>query len=243
VVRKDQDGIPTGPDNGEDYMGEITTITLALPFRMGTVNCYLMDTGAGSVLIDTGPPTGRGELERKLAEAGCAPGDLGLIVLTHGDFDHIGNAAYVSAKHGASIAMHPDDRGMAEQGDMFWNRSSGNPLMRMVSPLLFRFSRSHRFRPDIPLEEGADLSEYGFAAKVLSIPGHSRGSVGLITSNGDLFCGDLLENVSEPAISSIMDDATACGASVARLRALGIGTVYPGHGKPFPMEQLVGEKE
>jgi hydroxyacylglutathione hydrolase len=51
-----------------------------------------------------------------------------LIVITHGDFDHIGNAAYLRQKFGAKIAMHADDVGMAERGDMFWNRKKGNRL-------------------------------------------------------------------------------------------------------------------
>ncbi|RLI67201.1 hypothetical protein DRO91_10540, partial [Candidatus Heimdallarchaeota archaeon] len=33
-----------------------------------------------------------GGLERELEKAGCKPGDLKLVVLTHGDFDHTGNA-------------------------------------------------------------------------------------------------------------------------------------------------------
>jgi glyoxylase-like metal-dependent hydrolase (beta-lactamase superfamily II) len=33
-----------------------------------------------------------------------------------------------------------------------------------------------------------------------------------------------------------MDDLAAAKASVEKLRGLEIHTVYPGHGKPFPME-------
>ena len=35
-------------------MPDIKAITLALPFGLGTVNCYLIKTGAGYILIDTG---------------------------------------------------------------------------------------------------------------------------------------------------------------------------------------------
>jgi glyoxylase-like metal-dependent hydrolase (beta-lactamase superfamily II) len=218
-------------------MEELTIIALALPLKLGTVNCYLVKTGAGFVLIDTGSSNGRAELERQLARAGCKPGDLKLIVLTHGDFDHTGNAAYLRARFGAPVAMHPDDAGMAERGDMFWNRSSANALMRWMAPLLFRFPAASRFTPDVLLADGDGLGGYGFEATILSIPGHSKGSIGVLAAGG-LFCGDLLENSKEPATNSIMDDPVACEASLARLQGLGIVTVYPGHGRSFPLEAL-----
>jgi hydroxyacylglutathione hydrolase len=228
-------------------MQDVKIITLSLPFKLGTVNCYLVETDTGFVLIDTGSSNRRTELEGELTGAGCKPGNLKLIVLTHGDFDHTGNAAYLREKFGAKIAMHRDDSGMAERGDMFWNRSSGNTLIRLMAPILFRFSKSDRFRPDFYIEEGDDFSEYGFDAQVLSIPGHSKGSIGILTAGGDpsngsgqaLFCGDLLENSTEPATNSIMDDSAACAASLEKLQGFEINTVYPGHGKPFAMDSFL----
>jgi hydroxyacylglutathione hydrolase len=135
--------------------------------------------------------------------------------------------------------MHRDDSGMAEHGNMFWNRSSGNTILRLMAPILFRFRKSNRFRPDSFVEEGDDFSEYGFDAQVLSIPGHSKGSLGILTASGDLFCGDLLENSREPATNSIMDDPSACDASLEKLQGFEINTVYPGHGNPFPIDSLL----
>ena len=220
-------------------MQDIRTITLSLPFKLGTVNCYLVRTGTGFVLIDTGSSNRRIELENELASAGCKPGDLKLIVLTHGDFDHTGNASYLAEKFETKIAMHRDDAGMPEHGDMFWNRSSGNALIRLLLPILFRFSKSNRFEPDLLLEEGDDLAEYGLDARVVSLPGHSQGSIGFLTAAGDLFCGDLLENTKEPATGSIMDDSVACAASLEKLRGFEINIVYPGHGGAFPMDSFL----
>jgi hydroxyacylglutathione hydrolase len=214
----------------------IRAIPLPLPYRLGSVNCYLVETDTGFLLIDTGAAHSRAALEDELARAGCRPGDLRLIVLTHGDFDHMGNAAYLRATFGGEIAMHRDDAGMAERGDMFWNRSSGNALIRFLAPILFRFSKANRFTPNVTLEEGDDLSAYGFDAQVLSIPGHSKGSLGILTAGGDLFCGDLLAHEDKPALNSTMDDTAAANASIEKLRGLDITTVYPGHGEPFPMD-------
>lgn len=214
----------------------IRTISLSLPYRLGSVNCYLVDTDAGFVLIDTGGSNRRGDLEKELESAGCKPGNLELIVLTHGDFDHAGSGAFLREKFGTRTAMHYDDSGMVERGDMFYNRVSGNALFRRIVPVLFRFAKADRFKPDLYIEEGDDLSEHGLDARVLHLPGHSRGSIGILTAGGDLFCGDLLDNTDKPVVSSIMDDLAAAKASVEKLRGLEIHTVYPGHGRPFPME-------
>lgn len=200
------------------------------------MNCYLIETDVGFVLIDTGGSNKRADVEKELEKAGCRPGNLQLVVLTHGDFDHTGNGAFLREKFGAKIAMHHDDSGMVERGDMLSNRESGGVLLRMLAPLLFGFSKSDRFVPDLYVDEGYDLSDYGWEATVLSIPGHSRGSVGLLTASGELFCGDLFTNIDRPALNSLMDDLGAAKASVDKLRSLEIGTVYPGHGQPFAME-------
>ena len=214
---------------------EIKTLTTPFVFNV-SVNCYLVRTGDGFILIDTGRTNKRGAIEKQLESAGCQPGNLTLIVLTHGDFDHCGNAAYLRKKFGTKIAMHKGDSGMVERGDMLWNRNKQNILIRIIFKLFFRLSKSDRFKPDLYIDEGYDFSRYGFDAKVLDIPGHSQGSIGILTAGGDLFCGDLLANVAKPEIWSIIDDSVAAYASVEKLKRLQINIVYPGHGQPFPME-------
>ncbi len=208
------------------------------------MNCYLIDTGTGYVLIDTGSSNQRAIVENKLTDAGCKPGDLRLIALTHGDFDHTGNAANLRKKFGSSIAMHSEDCGMVEQGDMTWNRKKPNLLVRMAFGLLFRLGKSDRFSPDILISDGDDLSEYGFKATVISIPGHSKGSVGFLTDDGILFGGDLFENTDSPALNPIMDDLKAAESSAAKLKSMEIDTVFPGHGRSFKMESIIdGDKK
>ena|SRR5579859_4847986 len=115
---------------------EINTIRTLPPYRMGRVNCYLKKSDSNYILIDTGCSGKRDQVECELQDAGCKPGELNLIVLTHGDFDHIGNAAYLRQKFRAKIAMHRDDLGMAERGDMFWNRKRGIALLKQHKQVL-----------------------------------------------------------------------------------------------------------
>jgi glyoxylase-like metal-dependent hydrolase (beta-lactamase superfamily II) len=217
---------------------EIKAITLALPFGLGSVNCYLIKTDAGHVLIDTGSSNQRATIEKELRDAGCQPGNLKLIILTHGDFDHTGNAAYLRQTFNAPLAMHPADFAMIERGDMFTSRSHANPIFKAIAPLMFRFDKADRITPDIKITEGYDLTGYGLDAKVILLLGHSRGSIGLLTSEGDLFVGDLLENTKRPALNSIMDDRAAAQASVEKLKRLQVKMIYPGHGRSFSLDEI-----
>jgi len=221
---------------------EIIPIELNLPFRMGNVNCYLVKINTGFILVDTGNSNKCTELERKLEQLGCNSGNLHLIILTHGDFDHTGNAAYIRKKFNTKITMHSEDSQMVERGDMFLNRKKGNFFQSLIVKTLFGFGKSQRFKPDLIITDGFNLNEYGFKAKVIHIPGHSRGSIGIITVEGDLFCGDLLANSDKhdrPTINPIMDDLEMANRSIEMLKNFEIDTVYPGHGKPFTINSFL----
>ena len=217
----------------------ITTITLPLPLGMGSVNCYLMVTAAGFILIDSGGSNARRILLQELDKAGCQPGTLKLVILTHGDFDHSGNAAFLRILYDTKIAMHPADAGMVQQGDMFYSRKQPNFLIRKLVPLFTGFRKSDRFEPDVLLEPQFDFSGYGLQAKIIELPGHSKGSIGILTANGNFFCGDQFENTKKPQLTTLIDISKAILASAASLVDEKISTVYPGHGKPFAMKDLV----
>ena len=114
---------------------------------------------------------------------------------------------------------------MVERGDIFWNRHSGNTLLRVITAWLFGFGRAERFTPDTFIKAGDDFFAYGFDAQVIGLPGHSTGSIGILTNDGDLFCGDLLANLKQPDLWDIIDNPAAAQASVERLRGLNIGSV------------------
>lgn len=218
---------------------EIHPITLPLPLRMGRVNCYLLRNQSGYFLFDTGGKNSRQELLDALEQHGCKPGNLILIVLTHGDLDHIANAAYLRTHFGAKIGMHRDDAGMAEHGDMSWNREHGK-LPLKLSRLLFGFGKGEKFTPDLDLEAGMNLSEYGLDAQVISIPGHSQGSIGIyLSESGDLIGGDLFEGGQKPALNSILDKPDVARQSIDKLKGYQINTVYPGHGRPFEFTKFL----
>lgn len=204
--------------------------------NLGGVNCYLVKSSAGFLLIDTGLSTQRARLLAALERAGCKAADLKLVIMTHGDSDHAGNGAFLQREFHVPVGMHPDDFGMVERGDMSWNRKPKADKMSLVMKVVGNIVRVvskqpfETFTPDIAVGEGDDLSRYGFDAKVVHIPGHSKGSIGVLMGNGRLFCGDFL--YSTPGMNFV-DDADARADSLAKLQILGIKKVFPGHGKPI----------
>ena len=117
------------------------------------------------------------------------------------------------------------------------NRKAKADDFSMVFKLLTLFTKRmaekhllEKFKPDLTVEDGFDLGGYGLNAKVVHIPGHSKGSIGVLMDNGDLFCGDMYYNM--PGFLFV-DDTKDHQASVKKLESLSVRKVYPGHGKPF----------
>ena len=203
-------------------------------------NCYLLRSADGFVLIDTSVAGRRDALVGKLRSAGCEPGDLRLVVLTHAHSDHAGNCAHLQVAYRAPVAMHVGDAGKAERGDMFWQPEGPTLAMRLAKAVtsLMGIARFEPFVPDVLLEEGRRLDEYGLPATVLHLPGHSPGSICILADTGELFCGDLLTGTRGPQLNTIIDVAADYEASIERLRGLPATTVYPGHGVPFALDEL-----
>jgi glyoxylase-like metal-dependent hydrolase (beta-lactamase superfamily II) len=227
--------------------------------NLGGVNCYLAKTDVGYILLDTGFFSKRAKLEQELEAAGCRPGNLNLILLTHGDTDHADNAAYLRDKYGAKIAVHPLEAPLVERGDMSCTRKPKPDKIGLIfkvmiplAPIFFKTDAFECFKPDFTVEEGFDLSKYGVNAKVIHLPGHSKGSIGILMPEDFalqpvgvgpvVFCGDLLYNFIGRPSCQLIDDLADFNSSLDKLKKLGVKTVYPGHGRPFPLERALPQK-
>ena len=214
---------------------------------LGMVNAYLVKTHSGSFLIDTGLAIGRSKLEQALARENIKPGEIKLVIATHGDLDHIGNCAYLQKKYGLKVAVHEADADLCRTGKRLSNRkrkSSTFTRVRwsvlnalIIKPLMKKFPLE-LFEPDIILYDGYDFGNIGFDAKVIHLTGHSAGSIGILTADRDFFAGDTISNRKKPAVADIVENELALAESLEKIRTLNIRNVYPGHGKPFSMAEF-----
>ncbi len=212
---------------------------------LGFVNAYLLKGDKGFVLIDTGLPQQKEKLENGLKSAGCTPENLKLVIITHGDLDHTGNAAYMQEKYHAKIAVHPGDVNQAENG-IFLKRKVKSFLFKIIFTIM-RLKRKlqkdqapfPKFKTDIQLSDNQSLNEYGLNANIIHIPGHTEGSIGVLTNDGDFFAGDTFVNYKKPDTASIIQNKKKLQESIDKIKKLNIVTVYPGHGKPFFIKDIL----
>jgi len=215
---------------------------------LGIVNAYLIKTENGYFLIDSGFAMNRSKLEMILKQEGITPAEIKLVIITHGDIDHIGNCAYLQKRYGLKIAVHEADADMCRTGKRILNRKRKSSLLKklfmpirsalIIKPMMKKFPLE-AFEPDIILTDSQDLKQYGLDAKVIHIPGHSMGSIGILTTNGDFFSGDTINNRKRPTVADIVEDEAALASSLEKIRKMKIRNVYPGHGKPFAMIEMV----
>lgn len=197
--------------------------------KCGNGNCYIVTSGESAVLVDTCRKQFR---ERILSECGML--NIRLIVLTHGHLDHVQNAAWLSHRLNAPVAMSRADTALLSDNlaQMLHARTLPGKIVLAASVNALRYTKIQEFSPQVWLDEGDSLERYGIPAKVIGLPGHTDGSIALDVEQSDLIVGDALMNMFYPSVSMLYHDEAQMLRSAERISALGERTIFFGHGKP-----------
>lgn len=225
----------------------LATMTPAAPEKptvqmldLGIANAYLI-YGRRPVLFDSGTSDESSKLIKDLGRLGIKPGDLALIVLSHGHADHAGGAGIVRDKWHAPIVVGKNDVEMLHNG-----RNRTLKPMSFTARLLRPFvdATFKPYSPDIEATAPIDLAPYGLAGRIIPAPGHTPGSQVLLLADGDAFMGDLLLGgylggamfSSSPGTHYYHDDRTAAEAQICVVIRDGAKRLYLGHGGPVSAE-------
>lgn len=202
--------------------------------QCGNGNCYIVANGTDAILVDTC----RTRWREKILAA-CKPYTVRLIVLTHGHLDHIQNAAYLSRQLGAPIAMHRADIPLLADNlaQALEAKTLPGKLMLALSVKSFGTEPFEPFTPGVFLDEGDTLLAWGINARVISVPGHTDGSIALDVAGTSLIVGDALMNMFYPTVSMLYHDRRTMLLSAEKISRLGKRTIYFGHGIPVPNRQ------
>jgi glyoxylase-like metal-dependent hydrolase (beta-lactamase superfamily II) len=215
----------------------------------GPANCYLIRE-RGTILVDAGAPGKAAALLARLATLLPGLGEVGLIVATHGHFDHIGAAGEARAASRAPLALHRADLEWARQATLHlppgvtpWGKVLATLGRRVILPLLRTRLELHAIEPDLLLDDaGLDLEPFGVAGRVVATPGHTAGSVSVVLADGGVVAGDLVMNdlpfCVRPCLAIFAVDADLLRESWRTVRRSGATTLYPGHGRPFPARAI-----
>ncbi|MEV0088305.1 MBL fold metallo-hydrolase [Saccharopolyspora sp. NPDC050642] len=191
---------------------------------------YLLREGRSATLIDTGIAGSGPAITGLLAELDA---ELDRIVITHGHEDHTGSAAELRAATGAPVLAHGADapvvRGERKQADpvlLDWER----PLFESIAPTL-------PSPPPCPVDQelaDGDVLDFGGGARVLSIPGHTDGSIAVYLSKSRiLFTGDTIANVGRLMLGTFNVDRARTIESFHRAAELDTEVACFGHGEPI----------
>lgn len=175
-----------------------------------------------------------GKRYRKKILDKCKEHHVSLIVLTHGHMDHCQNAAYLANALKIPVAMSKKDINMIldNRKQKMSAKTFLGKMTLLVSLSSFEKDTLDTFEPMVYLQNGDSLNEYGINAKVVELPGHTDGSIGLKIEGDKLFVGDALMNMFYPTISMLYTDEEKMLGSAKYIGEMGEKTIYFGHGKP-----------
>lgn len=213
---------------------------LVTAINSGNTKCYLIRTNKGHILIDSGISTAESYMIGRLKAYGVHSGEQNFLILTHGHYDHVGNSAILRQEFNFKIALHKDDMELVQNGKNIFPKANTTlgAMIRRISQKQIENIDWMRFTPDIFLEDNENLSYMGIDAKVFHTPGHTQGSICIITKDKELFCGDVFMNMAGPRLSLFADDFEQLRNSAEKIYNESFSIIYPGHGKAFERQRI-----
>lgn len=234
-----------------DPPAPVKHIGIPNPMFEGELNLYVI-AGDPLTLVDTGigTPEALVALEAGLESHGLSIEGVRQVILTHKHADHIGLAADIRERSGATVYIHEDDyEGVAQLDERHEEfiplvsrtlRAAHVPEERIQKMVEF-LSHGRRFARQTPAEklrDGVTFEISGHKLEVIHTPGHTQGCVCLQYGNY-LFSGDTVLPTISPNIgagemrrTNMVERYLASLDRVADLQTDDI-VVLPGHGPPF----------
>jgi len=140
------------------------------------------------------------------------------IILTHGHFDHIYYLDELKEKTGACVYIHKDDAEMLADGEK--------------NAYSFFFGGEFQTKPaDVLVSCGDEIKIGDQSLRVISVPGHSKGSICLL-GEGFIITGDTLFSDGFGRYDLHGGDPKALSNSLSKLKSYDKSLmIYPGHGE------------
>jgi len=181
--------------------------------------------GNKHILVDPGMVTneaGQECLQRLISEMkseGLNIEDTGLILNTHAHPDHYGASETIREMSGSMVAIGSGDRSIIEP--------DGNKMAETIRRMGFKMPEIH---PDFYLGEGELKLGEDLTARIIEIPGHSNGHIGIYWPATKIFmCGDLIFFGSTGRVDIPGGSAQLLKESIERVAELDIEYLLTGH--------------
>ncbi len=147
---------------------------------------YVVDTGEGLVLVDSGLDRDGGPLKEEMKELGLDWMKIKIILLTHAHGDHTGGVEDLRRGLGAKIYAGKGDAGVLR---------AGQPREAFFSTFFMPTHRTHQTVVDVELSGGETIALGDATFRAIGAPGHTPGSMCYLLEKGGLrilFGGDVI---------------------------------------------------
>jgi len=222
--------------------------------RIGPTNCYLLMSREGYLLIDTSFPEYFQRFLKVLKKVNVDPSEIKYLLLTHSHDDHAGFAAELKEKTKCRIIAHKNSIESLKKGCMinvgqFLNRQARirMSIYNWVKRRTFEYSPITLSDEDIVIsgDDEKILKAIGVDGKIIYTPGHTDDSISVILTNGDAFVSDAcMSNLGFLHYRPIeVYQLDLVFKSWQKIIENGARTIYPAHGKPFSVKELIRYKE
>ena len=213
------------------------------------INNYLLKIPNGYMAIDTGYAGNFDRFYKRLKEKNIELKKIHYIFLTHAHDDHVGFLGKLLQATDASAIVHKDSPQELALGHNVLIGGFPTAFAKtFFSCMRIAGKGEHEF-PAVDVSGRAivwdgnaqSLRERDIPLDILALPGHTADSIGLLSDNGDLFCGDAAMNgfPSFKRISIWIENLKDYAGSWDSMIRSNAKTIYPSHGRPFPVSDLI----
>ncbi|MBU2549276.1 MAG: MBL fold metallo-hydrolase [Proteobacteria bacterium] len=220
--------------------------------RLGFTNTYLIEAEGGFVAVDAGSLRREKAFAWAMGRLGLAFDRVRLIVATHVHYDHVGSLSAIRNLCRCPAAVHRSEAPALASGRMAAVPAGTNPYGRFVSAVGTRVASRGWLdfppvRADILVDGHYPLADFGLDGRLVLTRGHTAGSISLILNSGQAFIGDVAVNYLPFGLGPIMppfaDNTGRLFETWRELGEAGIRTLYPAHGLPFSIYELLAQRE
>ncbi|MHA1954796.1 MAG: MBL fold metallo-hydrolase [Candidatus Heimdallarchaeaceae archaeon] len=202
---------------------------------------YLLKTSDGYIQFEAGMKQNLKKYLKMLDKHKIDPEEIKLIVVGHAHFDHVSALKKMKELTKAQILVHENDAEYLRKGT-----SSEVKTLHLSSKLLMSFVPKSWIvydpvEPDIVIKDEYSLQEFGIDAKIIHTPGHTAGTVSLITKKGNAFIGCCAHGVPLrliPGLPKIAQDIDQVISSWEKIIKEGAKTLHISHGKALTVEKM-----
>lgn len=208
------------------------------------VNSYILPIGDEYLLIDTGGKNSFAKFLERLKVQNIPLEKIKYVFITHIHADHTGFLRELMQKTNATLIYNDKGKARLEAGKNNLNVYVSSLTNLFVSYLSIANVDKTQCFPSVKTDNYINFSQQPlkeFGIELIELGGHTSSDVGL-KIGGDFFCGDVCMN----GIGSIKRFPPWCENKFDLIKSWEkivnnkeIITIYPGHGKPFPKEDLV----